>query len=239
MGLLFHGIPGTGKTSMAFAIKNKYQTTKDNTRDFLILHELVKLCKMKPKDKVIYISNDKIFKENQVFTEYLNTNSINNLVIYNSISKYLMEYGYIVDFLTDEIVLNSVPYDTIREEILKNIGCFPSHVSKYYRDDINVPDLEMLDIPNVKLNDYYTIINEDDTHEIVMSILVHTVAVYFPEQNVDLTKYDKAWSATRSKTRIDELNRPIYDDEIIFIFQGQVNVDQQSITNNTFVDFLP
>ena len=222
-----------------FSIENKRISGKDNTRDYIILNELIALCTEFPNDRIIYISSDKIFKENTIFTSLIKEEEANNLLIYDSIPQYLREHGFTISFLNNDIVQKAAPHDTIREVLIKDSDCFPSYVSSYYESDEDTPDLEVLDYTRIKLNDYYTMKGEDGTFDIVFSILVHVIAIFFPEKNVVLSDYPKPYKFRYKNNRIDENNRPIYDNDVLFIFEGKVNVEHQTITEVDFVDFIP
>ena len=57
-----------------FLIYNKRNSKKDNTRDFLIWLNLIHLAESNPEDRLIFISRDRIFTENDFFQKLLKTN---------------------------------------------------------------------------------------------------------------------------------------------------------------------
>jgi hypothetical protein len=227
-----------------FLIYNKRDSKKDNTRDFIIWLELIELAEQYPDDRIIYISRDKIFFENVFFQNLIKEKSVNNIEVIESVANYLSDYGLQIDFLNEQIVLNSIENDKILEEIKKDISCFPSYVSEYYADGSNEPPRNLsIEILDVQVNDYYTYSEDKSKTIIVSSLIVKIKAVYESESRVPLKEYEKTFYKDfyypEKKHRIDSSNRPIYENNILFIFEGELEMNSKSIINQHFIDFIP
>jgi len=223
-----------------FLIYNKRKSRKDNTRDFLIWLELIIIAKNHPEDKIIFISRDKIFSEDSFFMKSLKSKGVKNLEVVNGISNYLRDYGLQIEFLNNKIVLEDAPISLIEKELWNDSECLPSYVSKYYATGkIRPPKNISLEILNVEINDYYTYSENKDQTLIVASYIVYTKAVFDKELKVDLKEFEKEFYYDEIKHRIDSENRPIYENKILFIFEGEIDINKKKITNQKFIDFIP
>ncbi|MFW6047255.1 MAG: PIN domain-containing protein [Candidatus Woesearchaeota archaeon] len=223
-----------------FLIYNKWKHRKDNTRDFLIWLQLIELAKSNPDDKIIFISKDKIFTEDSFFKNTLYGNMIKNIEVMESISKYLSDYGLQVDFLNDKLVLEFVPISMIKKELKNDIECLPSYVSKYYAtDEIKPPQNISLEILNIELNDYYSYSENKGQTILVANFIVSVKAIFDKELKVNLMDYEQDHYYEEIKHRIDSENRPIYENKILFIFEGDIDFKNKKITNQRFIDFIP
>ena len=223
-----------------FLIFNKRESKKDNTRDFLIWNSVIQLASEYPDDKVVLISRDKIFTENDFFRKILLTENIKNLIVVESVSQYLSEYGLRIDFVNDKLVLDSIPSVIIEKELKNDLTCFPSYVSKYYYDGkTKPPKNESLEILNVEPYEYYTYSEDKSKVIIVISYVVRIKAIYEREKRVDLKDYEKDFYYEDIKHRIDNENRPIYENNVLFIFEGEVDMKNEKIINQKFDDFIP
>jgi len=222
-----------------FLIYNKHETRKENTRDYLILKTLIQYALDYPKDKVVLITNDKIFTENQFFSKVIESSKIKNLTILDSIASYMNEFGYKYDFLNDELVLKSINPDLIKREILKDITCLPSYIIQDYNDSEKVPELQECKIDEIKIYEYYAYRNEKEKLKIAISILVRIIAIFSPDKNKDYRNYAIERYYEDNRNRIDQFNRPIYDNYVLFILEGNINESTQKINRVRFIDFIP
>jgi hypothetical protein len=224
---------------LKFLIDNKQETKKDNTRDFIIFKTLVSFAIKNPKEKIVFITNDKFFTDNFYLKKIYKKNNIKNLIIFDSIASYLNKFGAKYDFLTDDLVLHSIKDKIIRREILKDIKCLPSYIIRDYNDLEKVPELQDLKIDEIKVFEYYTYYNENEKLKIAISIQVRIIAVFESDKNKDYRNYEIEKYHEENKNRIDQFNRPIYDNIVLFILEGDLLVSSKSINRIRFIDFLP
>jgi hypothetical protein len=69
--------------------------------------------------------------------------------------------------------------------------------------------------------------------------VVRVKIVYEPETVVHLKDYYKENYDLNNKNRIDTLNRPIYENDVLFIYEGQVDKNKKKISRQKFIDFIP
>lgn len=222
-----------------FLIENKHETRKDNTRDFIIFKTLLLYAIENPKEKIILISNDKIFIENQFLHKILKIYNVKNFFVFDSIAGYLNEFGYKFDFLTDELVLKSIKPELIERELLKDIKCLPSYIVRDYNNLETVPDLQDFKIDEVKIYEYYAYRNEKEKLKIAISVLVRIIAIFSPDKNKDYRNYNIERYHEENRNRIDQFNRPVYDNYILFILEGDLIESTKKINRVRFIDFIP
>jgi len=223
-----------------FSIFNKRESKKDNTRDFLIWNSVIQLAIEYPEDKIVLISRDKIFSENEFFRRLPLAENIKNIMIIESVSQYLSEYGLRIHFVNDKLVNDSIPKDIIEKELKNDLTCFPSYVSKYYYDgNVKPPKNESLEILDIKPYEYYTYSEDKSKITVVISYVVRIKAIYESEKRVELKNYEKDFYYEEIKHRIDNENRPIYENNVLFIFEGEVDMKNKKIVNQKFDDFIP
>lgn len=231
---------------ISFLLHNKRQNgKKDNTRDFLIAHDLLRFCQEQVGHEVALISDDEFFSTNKHVLELITQNGIENLHIFKNISDFLKDFGPQFDFVTEELVLSAVSIEDVRKELMKDIKCFPSYVSKFYYDKKpkDIPDLESLEIKDFSVHDFYVTKNlTSDTYTIQFSLEVPIKAIYQSEKNLtDLNNFRKVRDSesTFHHETFDKENRPIFDHKVLFIYEGVVNETEQSLDNVKFIDFFP
>ena len=223
-------IPVPPQLLLDFLLHNKRSTKKDNTRDFLIFYTLCKLCKEHTEDYLVLISQDEIFKTNEFFKKTLISKKISNLKIYQSISDFLKDFGPKLGFITPEIILTNIDPTIIEKELLNDIKCFPSYVSQFYyeKKENEVPDIEKLEIKNIAVNDFY-VVKDYKTEELKINVTlrVNIKAVFKPETNKEeLDKYLNSLTPrpySRHQNNFDKEGRPIFDNNVLFIFEGKVD----------------
>jgi hypothetical protein len=225
-----------------FSISNKRESKKDNTRDFIIWINLIKLASEYPDDKIIFISRDKIFTENIFLKKMLKDNGIENIIVIESIPKYLSDYGLQVEFVNNEIILNSINKSIIKNNLLKSVDDFPSYVSDYYNRN-KPPKNISFEILDVQVYEYYTYSEDKSEVTIISSFLVKLKAVYDKETRVDLNDYPsiypKDYKPEEIKHKVDNENRAVYENYVLCVFEGKVDLKSEKIISQNFEDFLP
>ena len=229
-----------------FLLHNKRGSKKDNTRDFLIFYALCELCQEHGDDYLVFISNDDIFKTNEFFKKILTREKITNLRLYQSISDFLKDFGPKLDFITSEKILASVDPAIIENELRKDIKCFPSYISQFYleKKEDEVPDVETLEIKNITVDEYY-IAKDYKTEELKLNVTlkVDLKAVFRPEASKEeLDKYLSSINGrrfSRHQNSFDKDGRPIFDNSVLFIFEGKVDEKSEKIEALYFIDFMP
>jgi len=229
-----------------FLLHNKRLGKKDNTRDFLIFNTLIYLCKEHDEDYLVLISQDEIFTTNDFFRKTLTKEKITNLKFYTSISEFIKDFGPKLDFITHELILEKIGKAEIKKELLKDIKCFPSYVSQYYyeKKENEVPDLENLDVGKITVNDFYVVKDyKNNTLTITATLKVKIKAIYKPESNKEeLDEYLNTLEKrpySRHKNNFDKDGRPIFENSVLFIFEGIVDEKHSSLDKLHFVDFMP
>ena len=66
---------------MEFLIHNKRLTKNDNTRDFLILNTILRLCEEEMDDHIVFITSDLIFYKNEFFKNTIESKKIKKFKI--------------------------------------------------------------------------------------------------------------------------------------------------------------
>ena len=231
---------------IAFLLHNKRTNKKDNTRDFLIFYTLCELCKEHNEDYLVLISQDEIFKTNEFFKKILIREKINNLKIYQSISDFMKDFGPKLEFIKPKVILQSIDPSTIETELLNDIKCFPSYVSQFYyeKKEAEVPEIEKLEIKNITVNDYY-VVKDYKTEELKLNVTlrVDLNAIFKPEENrEELDKYLNSLTPrpySRHQNNFDKEGRPIFNNSVLFIFEGKVDEKLNKIEALSFIDFIP
>lgn len=232
---------------LEFLLLNKrVNVRKDNTRDLLIAKDLIDFANGNKESQIILISDDDFFTTHIHVQEKIKKKKIENLHFFKSISDFLKEFGPIFDFVNEELVLKSIKIDLIKDELLKDIKCFPGYVSGFYSDKEyeDIPEIETLEIKDLEIHDYYVIKNiSRDTYTIQISLAVPIVATY--EQETKIEELEKFRKNPVYKYRdnypesFDNQNRIIFDHKVLFLFEGVVNTKSETIENINFIDFFP
>jgi hypothetical protein len=234
------------KFILDFLLQNKRLGKKDNTRDFLIFYTLVTLCKKHNEDHLVLISQDEIFTANDFFKKTLISESVKNLKVYPSITDFIKDFGPKIDFITTEILLGTIEKNAIEQELLKDIKCFPSYISQYYnkKKEKDVPEIESLVLGELNIDDFY-VVKDYKTNQLKVNVTVEVPikATFHPENkkeelNEYLSSIEKR-QYSRHKNNFDKDGRPIFDNSVLFIFEGEVNEAKNSIDKLVFIDFIP
>jgi hypothetical protein len=226
------------KLILKFCLANKRECKKDNTRDLLILLSLISHAKNYPEDRIIFITNDHIFYDNHFFKDLISKNKINNIEIIESIAGYLSKYGVQFNFINEEIILKSINSKIIKEGLMSEINCLPSYINPSYNNVKIVPSLVKCTISKPTIEEYYTYFeDETSTIKLVSYIYVHVKAIFDSESNQEILNLHNNEKSYPSY--FDEFNRPVYNNNVLFILEGNVNIEKEKITKQKFIDFDP
>lgn len=239
-------IPIPSSLLLDFLLHNKRSTKKDNTRDFLIFYTICELCKEHKEDYLVLVSQDDIFTTNDFFKKLLVREKISNLKIYPSISEFLKDFGPKLEFITSEAILTQIDPSIIEKELLNDIKCLPSYVSQFYyeKKESEVPDIEKLDVKNISVNDFY-VVKDYKTNQLKLNVTlkVDIEAIFKPETNrEELDKYLSSLTPrpySRHQNNFDKEGRPVFDNNVLFIFEGKVDEKLKTIEPLSFIDFIP
>jgi hypothetical protein len=194
----------------------------------------------------VLISQDEIFTTNEFFKKILIREQVKNLKVYTSISDFLKDFGPKLDFITNEKLLAQIDDEVIRAELLNDIRCFPSYVSQYYyeKTDKEVPDIETLEIKKIEVHDHYVVKDyKKDLLKVNISVRVDIKATFQPEaQKEELEGYLNSLTQRRyskHQNHFDKEGRPVFENGVLFIFEGTVDVEQKKVENVIFIDFIP
>ncbi len=225
-------------------VNKKEHGKKDNTRDFLIFSDLISFSLSNDKEEFIFISEDAFFTDHRHVQEIMKEKKVKNLHFFKSISDFLKEFGPHFDFVTEELVLESVAENDIKKEILRDIESFPGYIS-YYLHNLKgkqIPKNETLDIKAIKVHDFYVTKNlTSESYNIQFSLAVSIKAVFEPIDINEVKSFISAlpndWRSIHQET-FDSQNRPIFDHKILFIYEGQVDEKNKQIVGIKFLDFF-
>lgn len=239
-------IPIPSSLLLNFLLHNKRSTKKDNTRDFMIFYTISELCKEHKEDYLVLVSQDDIFTTNDFFKKLLIREKISNLKIYPSISEFLKDFGPKLEFITSEAILGKIDPSIIEKELLNDIKCFPSYISQFYyeKKESEVPEIEQLEVKNISVNDFY-VVKDYKTNQLKLNVTlkVDIKATFKPETNrEELDKYLSSLTPrpySRHQNNFDKEGRPIFDNNVLFIFEGKVDDKSRTIEPLSFIDFIP
>jgi hypothetical protein len=228
-----------------FLLFNKAEKRTDNARDFMIFYNLMRVCRDDKTRTIVLISQDKIFRQNAFFLEEIEKKKIANFQVYESIGAFMAVAGTKVDWLTRELVLKHIDRKMIYNELRNDVTCLPSYVSKYYyeKDGNDLPEFIKLKLGLIEIEDFYVYRSEEDKClKVNVDLRVKTYAKFgqdpYPEQ---LRQYllSKPEPTIEKPENFDEKGNVIYNEDILFLFSGEVNEEKQTIENMRFIDFMP
>jgi len=239
------------KTLLDFLLDNKKESRKDNTRDFLILSNLISLAKKKTEDLVIFISHDKIFFGNSFFDKYVSRRRIENLRFYNSIGDFLQEFGPQFEFLTIEYLTALIPVNSIKEKVIDEALYLLQFISRFYlkkKIRIERQNLEEIRFDQFEIDNFYVYkdyLNQDI--KVNLKIAVKVFALFEPEEEQQqLSEHLKLYGDLESSVRIyfisesfDEELRPFYDDWLLISFEGIVDPINNEIKGLKLLEIDP
>jgi hypothetical protein len=187
---------------------------------------------------LVLISQDEIFITNDFFKKTLISESVKNLKIYPSITDFIKDFGPKIEFITTELLLGIIDKSEIERELLKDIKCFPSYVSQYYYEKMenDVPEIESLIIGELKINDFY-VVKDYKTNQLTVNVTIEVPinATFQPENKIDeLNEYLSSVEKrlySKHKNNFDKDGRPIFENSILVIFEGEVMKKRSQLTN--------
>jgi hypothetical protein len=228
---------------LKFLIDNKLENKKDNTRDYLIWLNTLAAAKLYPDYKIILISEDKIFTDNNYLKGIRDKHSVKNLEIYKNISNFLSIYGFQSDKITNEILLKHIPIEVVKKELLKDKDSIPSHISNFYYTTRKKFKLEHFEIQDIKVDEFYSHKDvESNQVKIIAHVQVKVNMIFAPEKNVDeLIKYLETvkFNPSYKLETFDKEARPIYNEYMRFHFLLTFSEETNKITKVEFIDFFP
>lgn len=224
-----------------FLLKNKHG--KDNTRDFLIWMSIVDFTRTRPEDKIYFISNDKIFKENESIRENIENVILDRISVYSSISDFLFENGFKIEFFTKEFLEKEIDFSKIEKELFKRPTDILSYVSIDYWHCNQRVKLLTKDIESKKIDKFYTYIDpEDNKSKFLAHIILKPKITFEIPQNfkVDYSKLN-SWEISYGETCLETYNNkgnPIYEQEVMFLVGGTIDLENKRIIKQDVYDFF-
>lgn len=231
------------KELIDFLIFNKQTSKKDNTRDFLIFLSAIKIALEYPEDQMVIISNDNIFSTNNYFKKLLTEYEIKNIKTVSSIASFLAEYSQKLDFVSPETLVSLISKSEIKAQIENDIDSIPSHISKFYYSTRRNFNVELFEVENIKVTEFYSY-KDLDTDE--LRILFHVIPkvniIFEPEKDINALRNYLLEISNKPKYNLetfDEELRPIYNTELMFIYTVAVNKETKEFKDIEFIDFFP
>lgn len=225
-----------------FLVENKQENKKDNTRDYLIWLNALSAAKIYANYRIVLISEDKIFTENVHFIKLKEKHSVKHFEVYKSIPAFLAVYGFKSEKLTKELILQKIPIDVIKKELLKDKDSIPSDISNFYYSTSKKFKLEKFEIQDVKVDEFYSHKDiENSEVKVIAHVLVKVNMVFSPERNKEalLKHLETAKIADPYKMEtFDKEGRPIFNDYILFHFLLSFSEENNQITHVEFLDFF-
>lgn len=224
-----------------FLVQNKQETKKDNTRDFLIWLTAISESIRYPDDQVVIISQDKIYKENSYFVNLSKQSQTENKIkVFQSISEFLSIFGGKYDFLTKELIEEKVPFEKIECEIKKELNSFPSYVSHLFYHSRKKFKVEYFKINKIEVDNFYSY---KDIYPEKNKFIVHfkvDLKIIYGRENPEIVQehLNSVKQPTLSLETFDDEYRPIFEKPIMFIFEGVLNIKNESISRLKFIDFI-
>jgi len=228
---------------ISFLIENKQEGKKDNTRDYLIWLNTLHAAQHYLEYQIILISEDRIFTENAYFQQLKAERQIENISVYRNIPAFLSVYGFSSPMLTSALILKSIPVALIEKELLQEKNAIPSYISYFYYSTEREFSLEEFRIENIKVDAFYAHKNvEENKVEIIAQIMVMVYMLFEPEQDTEaLNRYMTSDDGKRRRfsETFDQALRPVFHQEIMFLFSLEFSEDSNSITNVEYLNFFP
>lgn len=228
---------------LKFIIDNKQENRKDNTRDYLIWLNALAAAKQYSDDRIILISDDKIFVDNSHLQKIKDKNGVKQFEIYKNISNFLSVYGFQSEFLTKDFILEHIPIDVIKKELLKDKNSIPSYISTFYYSTRKNFKLDKFEIQEVKVEEFYSHKDIETNHvKIIAHVLVKVYMVFAPEKNIEALKKHletaKLYEPYKLNT-FDAEGRPYFNEYILFHFLLTFAEQTKKVSKVEFLDFFP
>lgn len=224
-----------------FLVKNKQETKKDNTRDFLIWLTVITEANKNKNDQIILITNDKIYTENEYFKDLIDELKLNKRVlVFDSISDVLNRFGEQYDFLNSELILSKISKSKIEKEIKKDINSFPSYISEIYYHTRKKFIIENFEIEKIEIDSYYAFKEIETSKSKFLTHVKVYLNIIFEKEKEDIVRkhLEKLPEWQRNLETFDSEFRPVFKKEILFIFEGELNPNKETITRVKYIDFI-
>jgi hypothetical protein len=226
-----------------FLLDNKQEHRKDNTRDYLIWLNALSAAKLYSNNRIILISEDKIFAENIYLFKLKEKHSIKHLELYKSISSFLAVYGFKSEKLTMELILKNIPIDVIKTELLKDKDSIPSHISNFYYSERKKFKLEKFELQDVRVDEFYSHKDVDNEQvKVIAHIQVKVNMIFSPERNRKALQQHLETAKLNDPFKMETFDkelRPVFNDYILFHFSLIFSEETNQITSVEFLDFFP
>jgi len=168
---------------------------------------------------------------------------IKNIEVHKSISGFLSIYGFQSEKLTNSFILEYIPIDIIKKELLKDKNSIPSHISNFYYSTRKNFKLEVFEIQDVKVESFYSHTDVDANDiKIIAHIQVKVNMIFSPEKNIDELKKHLETAKLKDRYKMETFDknaRPIYNDYILFHFLLTFSEETKKIIQVKFLDFFP
>jgi hypothetical protein len=194
------------KELVKFLIENKRLSGKDNTRDFLIWISIINHAKSNLDFQYVFVSGDKVFRENQLFVEFKNKYGVNNLIVINSIPDFFNKFGVKSLFFTEDFIKSYFTNEIISFDLVK----FPLFLpGDFY-------------IKRKQFTKYYTFKEKEQLRFVVY---VELLIASLEEEYL----YD---DDERYLEKIDEPPEYVYNDsKVLLIYTGTLDENSKKIKN--------
>ncbi|HNS17350.1 MAG TPA: hypothetical protein PKI34_05975 [Bacteroidales bacterium] len=226
-----------------FLVENK--SSKDYTRDYLIWNSLVAVAQERYNygDKVCLISNDNIFKENQFLRKGIEKKILDRIEIYNSISDFLFINGFKIDFIDKQYLEEKINYQQIIKDLFERPVDILSYVSTEFWHYTGKVKLLRKEIEFKRVDKFYTYIDpEDKQYKFLAHVICKPLLTFGLPANYkpDLSKL-KDWEIEHgvlSTNTFDVSGHPIYEQEVLFLVGGVIDIENKSILKQEVYDFF-
>lgn len=237
------------KQLIDFLIFNKH-ANKDNTRDFIIWLTVLTVAIKKNTSnqqsyRIVLISNDKIYKENEFLEKMRIDMKVSNIEIHSSIGSFLSDYGFFSPELTIDILLNSINKATLKQHLINKSREILREISYFYHlhTDKNL-EPELLEISNISMENFYCGKRSKDADivSIYGDILVNIHMVFESEKDIErLTKYLNHEIDPRRYflETFDTIGRPVYKNCLSCITYFEYSISNNKITSTKFYEISP
>ena len=239
------------KAITSFILDNKRNSNnKENTRDYLIWESVIYVAKRRTESKVILISKDNIFQDNKYFQKRLLDENLRNIEVFTDIPNLLKTYGFQIDFLTNEMILEKISEENIKRKLTHRPGDMLSYVSECYNNDNCKSELIDITIESIEMDKFYTYKefenDMDFKYKFISHILVRPKMIYQADKTPQELKEYLESTPHKSERgyfyyleTYDEKAHPIYNEKILFLYGGELDLKNKRIKNIRFYDFFP
>jgi len=193
--------------------------------------------KGEPKTEIYFIAKDGIFKS-QMFQDELLKNGIDNVFVFDSIPQLLHRKGFNLPFFNAELILSKITTTRIFKDFSTDLQCFLSYISPKF-DDINIEaKVQVAEILSREVIEYYSYLdNNDNKYKYITHLKVNVIVVYDKD-----IKYKGGYSYVDYLSYLetfDSHGRPYFNAPVLFIYEGLLDKEKETIKSVRFIDFMP